>query len=45
VVVMAANPGKISRVVDVPLPQPRNRSSAEFIALRDDILSDFLGTH
>lgn len=38
----AAAPGRIRRVVDVPLPHARNRSDPRFIRLRDDVLSDFL---
>jgi sulfonate transport system ATP-binding protein len=42
VVVMQPSPGRIRRIVDVDLPHPRNRSDPAFIALRDDVLSDFL---
>ena len=41
VVVMQPSPGRIGRIVDVPLPHPRNRSDPAFIRLRDDVLSDF----
>ena len=41
VVVMQPHPGRIRRIVDIDLPRPRNRSAAEFIALRDDVLRDF----
>jgi sulfonate transport system ATP-binding protein len=41
VVVMQPHPGRIRRIVDIDLPRPRNRSDARFIALRDDVLSDF----
>ena len=41
VVVMQPHPGRIGRVVDVALPHPRHRSDPRFIALRDDVLSDF----
>ncbi|MFT4191524.1 MAG: ABC transporter ATP-binding protein [Comamonas sp.] len=43
VVVMQPHPGRIRRTLDIDLPRPRNRSDARFIALRDDILGDFLG--
>jgi len=42
VVVMQPHPGRIRRIVDVPLAHPRHRSAPEFIRLRDDVLSDFL---
>ncbi|MHC8333804.1 ABC transporter ATP-binding protein [Pseudomonas sp. LB3P25] len=41
VVVMQPNPGRIRRILDVDLERPRNRSDSRFIALRDDVLSDF----
>ena len=41
VVVMQPNPGRIRRILDIDLPRPRNRSDSRFIALRDDVLSDF----
>lgn len=45
VVVMQPNPGRIRRVLDIDLPRPRNRSDSHFIALRDDVLSDFAELH
>ena len=45
VVVMQPNPGRIRRILDVDLPRPRNRSDSRFIALRDDVLSDFAELH
>jgi len=42
VVVMEPHPGRIKRIVDVALPHPRHRSDPAFVALRDDVLSDFL---
>jgi NitT/TauT family transport system ATP-binding protein len=38
VVVFSPRPAKVSDVIDVDLPRPRDQSSAEFIALRDRIL-------
>jgi sulfonate transport system ATP-binding protein len=43
VVVMQPHPGRIRRTLDIDLPHPRNRSDPRFIALRDDVLGDFLG--
>ena len=45
VVVMQPNPGRIRRILEVDLPRPRNRSDSRFIALRDDVLSDFAELH
>ncbi|KAF1046767.1 ABC transporter ATP-binding protein [Xylophilus sp.] len=42
VVVMEPHPGRIKRIVPVPLPHPRNRSDPAFIRIRDDVLADFL---
>lgn len=42
VVVMQPRPGRIRRIVRVPLAHPRNRSDPAFIRIRDDVLSDFL---
>ncbi|MDF1485001.1 ABC transporter ATP-binding protein [Ramlibacter sp. H39-3-26] len=42
IVVMQPHPGRIHRIVPVPLPHPRNRSDPAFIRIRDDVLSDFL---
>jgi NitT/TauT family transport system ATP-binding protein/sulfonate transport system ATP-binding protein len=38
IVIMTPRPGKISEIMDVTLPHPRNRGSSEFLALRRDIL-------
>ncbi len=43
VVVMDANPGRIRRIVDVPLPHPRDRASPVLRRIRDDILADLMG--
>lgn len=40
VVVMEAGPGRIKRVVDVPLPHPRDRTSSLFHQLKNEILAD-----
>lgn len=44
VVVMQPRPGRIKRIVDVPLPRERNRASAEFTALKKEVLSEFADT-
>jgi ABC-type nitrate/sulfonate/bicarbonate transport system ATPase subunit len=41
VVVMAPRPGRIRRVVPVPLRHPRDRTSAEFAALKQSVLAEF----
>lgn len=41
IVVMEPRPGRIKRIVDVPLARPRDRVSAEFTAIKDDVLSEF----
>ena len=41
VVVMASHPGRIKRIVSVPLPRPRERGSAGFARIKADVLSDF----
>ncbi len=40
VVVMAPNPGRIRRIVDVDLPHPRDRSSPLLHRLKDEILDE-----
>lgn len=44
VVVMQSGPGRIKRVVNVPLDHPRDRSSPTFHRLKDEILADLIGT-
>ncbi|WP_144109748.1 ABC transporter ATP-binding protein [Paraburkholderia sp. BCC1886] len=41
VVVMSARPGRIRRIVEVPLARPRDPASPEFAAIKADLLSDF----
>ena len=45
VVVMAPRPGRIRRTVTVDLPHPRDRGSAAFARIKDDVLSEFGGEH
>ncbi|MBR1561791.1 MAG: ABC transporter ATP-binding protein, partial [Ruminococcus sp.] len=41
IVIMTPRPGKISKVIEVPLPRPRHRGGVEFLALRKEILELF----
>lgn len=41
VVVMQPRPGRIKRIVDVPLPRPRDRNSLAFSRIEEDVLSEF----
>lgn len=38
VLVMTPRPGRIERIIEVPLPRPRHRNSREFQELREEIL-------
>ena len=41
IVVFSARPGKIVKIVDVPLPRPRYRSSGEFVEIKKSIMKEF----
>ena len=41
IVVMTSRPGRIRRIVPVPLPRPRVRSAAEFQRIKEDVMADF----
>ena len=41
VVVLEARPGRVRRIQQIPLPHPRQRRDAAFVALRDGLLADF----
>jgi NitT/TauT family transport system ATP-binding protein/sulfonate transport system ATP-binding protein len=41
VVVMQPNPGRIKRIIDVPLERERNRTSAGFTAVKEEVLREF----
>jgi NitT/TauT family transport system ATP-binding protein/sulfonate transport system ATP-binding protein len=41
IVIMTPRPGKISEIIDVDIPHPRNRGGAEFLALRRSLLDRF----
>ncbi len=38
IVVMTPRPGRVERVIEIPLDRPRDRNSAEFLRIRGDIL-------
>lgn len=40
IVIMTPRPGKIEQIIQVELPYPRDRSSAEFLRLRAEILQE-----
>ncbi|MFF7705782.1 ATP-binding cassette domain-containing protein [Pseudomonas sp. NPDC007930] len=42
VVVMQPNPGRIKRIVEVDLAHPRQRNDPRLVALRDNVLQDFI---
>ena len=44
VVIMGKNPGVVKRIVPVDLPFPRDRTSAEFLEMRGEIMKEFLQT-
>jgi ABC-type nitrate/sulfonate/bicarbonate transport system ATPase subunit len=41
IVIMSARPGRIKRIVHVPLARPRDRDSYDFIKIKDELLSEF----
>ena len=41
IVVMQPHPGRIKRVVEVPMAYPRERNSLQAASIRDDLMSDF----
>ncbi|WP_454726616.1 MULTISPECIES: ABC transporter ATP-binding protein [Cupriavidus] len=43
VVVMEPRPGRIRRILPVPLAHPRERASAAFARVKDDVLQEFTG--
>ncbi len=44
VVVMNAGPGTVARIVGIPLPHPRERSSSLLRSVRDEILDELIRT-
>ncbi len=45
VVVMVGDPGRIERVIPVPLRRPRSRTSAEFLAVRGEVYRALESAH
>ncbi|HEY5678079.1 MAG TPA: ABC transporter ATP-binding protein [Myxococcales bacterium] len=45
IVVMAPSPGRIQRIIDVPLPRPRCRTNDGFVALRAEVLRELGVVH
>jgi sulfonate transport system ATP-binding protein len=43
IVVIEPRPGRIRRVLDVPLKRPRRRGDPEFVALKEEILGELAG--
>ncbi|MEK1943139.1 MAG: ABC transporter ATP-binding protein [Pseudomonas sp.] len=41
IVVMEPRPGRIKRIVDIPLARPRERTGYAFAAIKDEIMKDF----
>lgn len=41
IVVMTAGPGKVKKIIDVPLARKRDRTSADFLAIRDEVFREF----
>jgi NitT/TauT family transport system ATP-binding protein/sulfonate transport system ATP-binding protein len=41
---MQPRPGRIKRIVDVPLPRSRDRGSRAFAAIKDDVLGEFVAS-
>jgi ABC-type nitrate/sulfonate/bicarbonate transport system ATPase subunit len=41
IVVLDSRPGRIRRIVDVPIAHPRERTDADFNAIKHDVLADF----
>jgi sulfonate transport system ATP-binding protein len=41
IVVLSSRPGRIRRIVPVPMPHPRERTEASFNAIKHDVLGDF----
>jgi sulfonate transport system ATP-binding protein len=43
IVVMHSRPGRIQKIITVPLPRPRNRVHPEFVKLKEEALIAIAG--
>ena len=41
IVVMTAGPGKVKKIIDVPLARKRDRTSCDFLAIRNEVFREF----
>jgi sulfonate transport system ATP-binding protein len=41
IIILSARPGRIKRIVEVTLPEPRDRNSDEFTRIKRDIYGEF----
>jgi ABC-type nitrate/sulfonate/bicarbonate transport system ATPase subunit len=41
IILMSSRPGKIKKIIHVPLPRPRDRDEIYFMRIKDDLLSEF----
>ncbi len=41
VVIMANRPGKVKRIIPIPLPRPRDRASFDFLTIKEEVLKEF----
>jgi len=41
IVIMSCRPGRIKKIINVPLPKPRDRASYDFGRIKDEVLKEF----
>jgi ABC-type nitrate/sulfonate/bicarbonate transport system ATPase subunit len=41
IILMSSRPGKIKKIINVPLSRPRDRDEIYFMRIKDDLLSEF----
>jgi ABC-type nitrate/sulfonate/bicarbonate transport system ATPase subunit len=41
IVIMSSRPGKIKRIIPVPLTRPRDRADLDFIRIKEEVLTEF----